>query len=325
LLTLFVGLGAYAAALRSVDEALNSIFGVLNRRAATEETKRRNIMTALAMLDRFERDYPEPSDRATARFMRAQCYIGLERPAEALAEIDSALALPLDARYGPVALYLRGRTLVLMDRRAEGIAAIRAMLVGSPRHEIAPEARLAVAQAIADDGDGAAAVALLDTVVRDGAPMWAVQTARMLMPSFRMIGRRAPDFDVPALDGGRISPGGYRGKVILIDFWATWCGPCRMAMPEVRRIWRRYHDRGFEIVGISLDRSPDALRDYLARSGIPWRQVYQGGAWNSQLVSLYSVEGIPATFLVDKDGTIRSVNLSGERLEQAVQRLLAEP
>jgi len=314
-----------AAPLRNVDDALARIIAVLDRPARTPAQHEHNVTVALTMLDQFERDHPEPEHRATAALIRAQCHLGLEDYPRALAEIDTALALPLGQVHAPVARYLRGRILIFMNEHEEGIATIRHMLRDSPNHDIAPEARLTLAQALADGGQGKAAAALLDTVVRAGRPTWAVQAAQMMIPAFRMIGERAPDFDTEALDGGRISLGLYRGRVVLLDFWATWCAPCRVTMPDVIRLYHRYHSRGFDVIGISLDHSPESLRDYVSRQGIPWRHVFDGLGWNSSLAKLYEVTGIPKTFLVDKDGRVSAIDLRGERLEAAVQRLLARP
>lgn len=318
---------ADAEPLRSADSSLERIMAVLNRPARSAGQHAQNIATALTMLDRFEWEYREPVHRATAAFVRAQCYVGLEDYPRALAEIDTALSLPLRATYAPVAGYLRGRILVSLDRYDEGAAVLRRVLATSPRHEVVPEVRLTLAQTLADRGMGGAAAALLDTVVRQGEPAWAVQAARAraMIPTVRMIGEQAPGFDVDAFDGRRISLGLYRGRVVLIDFWATWCAPCRIAMPDVVRLYRRYHERGFDIVGISLDHNAADLRDYLRRQNIPWRQVLDSRAWDSPLAQRYQVTGIPKTFLLDRDGRISAVDLRGERLEVAIERLLGQP
>ncbi len=138
------------------------------------------------------------------------------------------------------------------------------------------------------------------------------------------IGGDPIDFDVKGIKGERLSPSAYRGKVLLIDFWATWCGPCIAEMPNVKSVYDKYHGKGFEIVGISLDQSRDRFDKYIANQGIEWPQYFDGKWWNNDVAVRYGVKSIPATFLVDKKGKIRYKSLRGRQLEAAVQELLAE-
>jgi len=139
-------------------------------------------------------------------------------------------------------------------------------------------------------------------------------------------GHPAPDFSFTTLrDGRRLSLSDFHGKVVLLDFWATWCEPCMAELPNVKEIYKKYHDRGFEIIGISLDTSESALRSELQKQGITWPQYYDGKGWDNQIAALYRVFAIPATFLLDREGVIRYRDLRGEELEDKVAELLAEP
>jgi thiol-disulfide isomerase/thioredoxin len=138
------------------------------------------------------------------------------------------------------------------------------------------------------------------------------------------IGGEPVSFDVKSIEGERLTPAAYRGKVLLIDFWATWCGPCVAEMPNVKSVYAKYHGKGFEIVGISLDQSRDKLDRYLAAQGIEWPQYFDGKWWNNDVAVSYGIKSIPATFLVDKKGKIRYKSLRGRQLEAAVEELLAE-
>ena len=138
------------------------------------------------------------------------------------------------------------------------------------------------------------------------------------------VGGEPVDFDVKSTKGERLSPSAYKGKVLLIDFWATWCGPCIAEMPHVKSVYTKYHSKGFEIVGISLDQSRDKLDKYISSQGIEWPQYFDGKWWNNDVAVRYGVKSIPATFLVDKKGKIRYKSLRGKQLETAVQELLAE-
>ena len=124
-----------------------------------------------------------------------------------------------------------------------------------------------------------------------------------------------PEFSpVVDLDGKPVSLADYRGKLVLIDFWATWCGPCIAELPNVKAVYEKYHDKGFEIIGISLDTDEAALRKFIRKNQLPWRQVFDGKRWETPLVQQYSVRGIPAQFLIDREGRVISVEARGERL-----------
>lgn len=138
------------------------------------------------------------------------------------------------------------------------------------------------------------------------------------------IGAETIDFKTTDIAGKEISPSDYRGRVVLLDFWATWCAPCRVEMPNVKKIYSTYHDKGFDIIGVSMDNNRKALDSYLKEQDMKWRQIYDGEGWKSEIGQLYSVSSIPATFLIDKQGRIRHKNLRGRELEKAVEKLLKE-
>lgn len=138
------------------------------------------------------------------------------------------------------------------------------------------------------------------------------------------IGGEPLDFNVKSTDGKTLSPAAFKGKVLLIDFWATWCGPCVKEMPHVKQVYDKYHSKGFEIVGISLDQSRDRLDQYVKTNAIAWPQYFDGKWWNNDVAVRYGIKSIPATILVDRSGKIRYKSLRGKQLENAVQQLLTE-
>lgn len=141
-------------------------------------------------------------------------------------------------------------------------------------------------------------------------------------PSAAMVGEVVPDFSATDLDGKPISLKEYRGKVVLLDFWAVWCGPCRLEMPNVKRVYEKLHDSGFEIIGISLDTNESMLRTYIKNNGITWRQVFSGKRWDSPVSRQYGITGIPAAWLIDKDGKLISQRARGSALERMVAEAL---
>lgn len=135
------------------------------------------------------------------------------------------------------------------------------------------------------------------------------------------VGQLAMDFNVTDLNGQPLSIEQFRGKVVLLDFWATWCPPCIAEMPNVKRTYAKYKNQNFEIIGISLDRSMTPLKSYIEKEGLTWPQYYD----NSRNVSnMYQVRSIPSTFLIDGEGIIRMTNLRGSALESGVAQLVQE-
>ena len=136
------------------------------------------------------------------------------------------------------------------------------------------------------------------------------------------IGNPAIPIDAATTVGDRITPESFKGRVLLIDFWASWCKPCRQEMPTVKSVYKEFHDKGFEILGVSLDQSESSFKGYIEEQGITWPQIFDGGGWKSSVGKQYGVNSIPATFLIDRSGTIRYRDLRGDKLREAVRELI---
>lgn len=136
-------------------------------------------------------------------------------------------------------------------------------------------------------------------------------------------GAEFPDFNEKDLDGKPLSTAGCKGKVVLIDFWATWCPPCLVDLPQLSNAYEKHHDQGFEIIGISLDDDLPKLRSFLKDKNVPWRQFFDGLHWKNKLAVKYGVDSTPTTYLLDRQGRIIAKNLRGVDLEKAVARALA--
>jgi len=130
-------------------------------------------------------------------------------------------------------------------------------------------------------------------------------------------------FTARDLSGQRLTLDQYRGKVVLLDFWATWCGPCVGEMPNVIATYHKYHAQGFDVVGISLDQDQSILKSFIRRNKMPWRQVFDGQGWESKVPRAYGVSAIPFGLLLGRDGRIVAVGARGPRLTIAIRQALA--
>ncbi|OHB84887.1 MAG: hypothetical protein A2Z38_00100 [Planctomycetes bacterium RBG_19FT_COMBO_48_8] len=117
-------------------------------------------------------------------------------------------------------------------------------------------------------------------------------------------GHAFPPLEFTSLRGEQVNLASLKGKVVLIDFWATWCGPCRRVMPDLVETYKQYHDQGFEIIGISLDKDQSQLEKYMQEMGITWQQYYDGLVWSNKIARRFGVRGIPHIVLVDKNGSV---------------------
>lgn len=134
-------------------------------------------------------------------------------------------------------------------------------------------------------------------------------------------GTTAPDFTFNTPDGKPIALSSFKGKVTLVDFWASWCGPCRKENPNVLRLYKKYHAKGFEILGVSLDDNKEKWMTAIQKDGLVWNHVSDLKGWDSEACKLYGIEAIPFTVLLDKEGKILAKSLRGPALEKKLAEL----
>ncbi len=136
------------------------------------------------------------------------------------------------------------------------------------------------------------------------------------------VGKTVPEMTMPDVLGKDISISSFRGKYVLIDFWASWCGPCRMENPNVVKVFNQYKAKNFTVLGVSLDKDKDAWKKAIAQDHLAWTQISDLKYWNSQSVEIFGFQGIPFNVLVDPSGKVVAQELRGEELESKLKQIL---
>ena len=134
-------------------------------------------------------------------------------------------------------------------------------------------------------------------------------------------GSTPPDFTATDISGAKWTLSDLKGKVVLLDFWATWCPPCRVEVPNLIKIYRQFKDNNFVLISVSLDRDSDAARKFVKEKGMDWLHIIDREA-ASELAGKYQVEYIPSTFLIDRKGKIAASQLRGSALKEKIDELL---
>ena len=153
----------------------------------------------------------------------------------------------------------------------------------------------------------------------DPSFMTAVET--MLVAKKTAIGQPAIDFTMNDPDGKPVKLSDLKGQVVLLDFWAAWCRPCRAENPNVVAAYKKYNSKGFTVMGVSLDRDKKQWLEAIEKDGLTWTHVSDLKYWDNAAAKLYGVKGIPASFLIDKNGVIIGKNLRGDKLEEKLDEI----
>jgi thiol-disulfide isomerase/thioredoxin len=204
------------------------------------------------------------------------------------------------------------------DMLANQEKAARELLKEFPEREDGYQMLLMIAgQAEADK-----AKALVNELLAGSAPQEIKTRAEGLLKKMDALGKPIA-ISFTAVDGREVDLSKMQGKVVLIDFWATWCGPCVAELPNVKLAYEQLHPKGFEIIGISFDREKDKLLKFVQDKAMEWPQYFDGKQWENKFGVEYGINSIPAMWLVDKKGKLRLMDARG-RLADRVEALLAE-
>ncbi len=176
--------------------------------------------------------------------------------------------------------------------------------------------------AIAGESEPEKAKALSKEVLESPASEDVKTAARGLLKKMEAVGKPV-DIKFKAIDGREVDISKLKGKVVLVDFWATWCGPCVRELPTVQATYEKLHAKGFEIVGISFDQKKEALEKFVKERKMDWPQYFDGQGWGNKFGQEYGINSIPAMWLIDKNGILRDSS-AREGLEQKVEKLLSE-
>ena len=130
------------------------------------------------------------------------------------------------------------------------------------------------------------------------------------------------DFKITKLNGDSLQLSSFDGKVLLLDFWASWCGPCRFANKHLVKLYGKYKDKGLEILSVSLDEKASDWKKAVAKDKLTWVQAIDAGGWDAHSAMKWQVDALPSTFLINKDGDVVAINLEKDELEKKVKELL---
>lgn len=136
------------------------------------------------------------------------------------------------------------------------------------------------------------------------------------------IGQAAPEIALPDAKDSIVTLSSFKGKVVLIDFWASWCFPCRQSIPGVIKLYNKYKSKGFEVLAVSIDSKRSEWKKASKYFRLPYTSLLDPNGWNAKVIDTYSINGIPATFLLNKEGRIVAIDEEGPALEAAIKQWL---
>jgi thiol-disulfide isomerase/thioredoxin len=228
-----------------------------------------------------------------------------------------------DERFGAYAATVR---MALMAKQSEGEAAMVAELEKAGHNIVKrfpnrPDGYQILLE-VASDSDPDKARQLAQEIIANPAAAAVKPMAEQLLARLDRIGKPV-DLQFTAVDKREVDLGKLKGKVVLVDFWATWCGPCVAELPDVKSAYDKLHAKGFEIIGVSLDNDQSALEKFVKDKDMAWPQYFDGKGWENKFAKQFGIEAIPAMWLLDKKGVLRYTE-ARDGLPDKIEKLLAE-
>src|SRR6266516_464186 len=208
-----------------------------------------------------------------------------------------------------------------LDEAQKGVFALRKEF---PERSEVHDLMMQLLQLRSQEGETDKARALAQTLIESSIPEEAKEGARRMIRKFDFLGKPI-QLKFTAVDGREVDVEKLRGKVVLIDFWASWCGPCMIEMPKVKAAYEKLQPQGFEILGINLDEDKAQMQRVLTRSNMTWPQCFDGQKWEGPLVKRFGIMSIPTVWLIDKRGVLRDLNARGNLVERVEKLLLEKP
>jgi thiol-disulfide isomerase/thioredoxin len=246
---------------------------------------------------------------------------------ETIAEIDKALPkfknekLALDACFLKTAMVFRKN----MDKPADILPAAEEFIRRAPKD---PRGAMILNAIAMQSDDNELKTKLFKRMMADYPDAPATKMAQGALKLLESVGKPFELAFSDAIKGSSVSIKGLKGKVVVVDFWATWCGPCVAELPNMKKLYAEYRDQGVEFIGVSLDQSKEdggltKLKEFVDKHEITWPQYYQGKGWQSEFSSGLGINAIPRVFLVDAEGNLANVDARG-KLESLIPEYLAK-
>ncbi len=318
--------GLAVAADRPADEIVKEIESIPapKTRAQLIEAQKRQV----ALIGELLTSHPDDPRLTTLLPQRWMLLANSGKSPEALAEIDARLAAAKDETQKADATFLKARV-VLIQKRYEpedAAPAVEEFLTLAPKDPRGSMLLFTLYQAARDPARKDALEARILKDYPDSAHAFAITGPKRQREG---IGKPVDLEFTDAIKGGTVSIKGLKGKIVVLDFWATWCGPCIAEMPRLKTVYAEYKEKGVEFIGVSLDAPRDQggldkLKAFIAQRDIPWPQYYQGNGWESEFSRSWGVTALPCVFVVDPDGKLYSTEAVGQNLESVIRDILSK-